>query len=51
MFYMYAEIGKVEHTEMQLKFQNLPNPSVFITTPRVGGTSVNPTAANHAVVT
>jgi len=48
---MYAEMGNDEHTEMQLKFQNLPNPSVFITTPKVGGMSLNLTAANHIVVT
>ena len=27
VFYMYAEIGNDERTEMQLKFQDSPNPS------------------------
>jgi hypothetical protein len=48
---MYAEMGNDEHTEMQLKFQDSPNPSVFVTTPKVGGRGLNLTAANHAVTT
>jgi len=48
---MYAEMGNDERTEMQLKFQDSPNPSVFVTTPKVGGTGLNLTAANHAVIT
>ena len=51
IFYMYAEMGNDERTEMQLKFQDSPNPSVFVTTPKVGGTGLNLTAANHAVIT
>jgi len=51
IFHMYAEMGNDERTEMQLKFQDSRNPSVFITTPKVGGTGLNLTAANHAVVT
>jgi len=51
IFYMYAEMGNNERTEMQLKFQDSPNPSEFVTTPKVGGTGLNPTAANHAVIT
>jgi len=51
MFYMYAEMGNNECTEMQLKFQDSPNPSVFVTTPKMGGTGLNITAANHAVIT
>jgi len=51
IFYMYTEIGNDEGTEMQLTFQELPNPSVFITTPKEGGTGHNLTAANHAVIT
>jgi len=35
----------------QLEFQDSPNPSVFVTTPKVGGTGLNLTAANHAVIT
>jgi hypothetical protein len=31
IFYMYAEMGNDERTEMQLKFQDSPNPSVFVT--------------------
>jgi hypothetical protein len=51
IFYMFAEMGNDEGTEMQLKFQDCPNPSVFVTTPKVGGISHNLTAANHAVIT
>jgi len=51
IFQMYAEMGDDERTEMQLRFQDSRNPSVFITMPRVGGTSLNLTAANHAVIT
>jgi hypothetical protein len=47
---MYAEMGKDERTEMQLKFQDSPNPSVFVTTPKVDGTGFNLTAANYAVI-
>jgi SNF2 family DNA or RNA helicase len=36
---------------MQLKFQDARNPSVFVTTPKVGGTGLNLTAANHVVIT
>jgi len=48
---MFAEMGNDERTEMQLKFQDLPNPSVFVTTPKVGGTGLNLTATNHVVIT
>jgi hypothetical protein len=51
IFYTYGEMGNDECTEIQLKFQDSPNPSVFVTTPKVGGTSRNFTAANHAVIT
>jgi len=51
IFPMYAEMGNDERTEMQLKFQDTRNPSVFIPTPKVGGTGLNHTAANHAVIT
>ena len=44
-------MGNDERTEMLLKSQDLPNPSVFVTTPKVGGTGLDPTAANHAVIT
>jgi len=49
--YMYMEMGNDECTEMQLKFHDSPNPSVFATTPTVGGTGLNLTAANHVVIT
>ena len=48
---MHAEMGNDESTEMQLKFQDSPSPSVFISTPKVGGMSQNLTTANHAVIT
>jgi len=48
---MYAAMGNNERTEMQLKFQDSSNPSVFVTTPKVGGMGLNFTAANHAVLT
>jgi len=51
IFYMFAEMGNDERTEMQLKFQDSPNPSVSVTIPKVGGTGLNLTAANHAVIT
>ena len=49
-FHMYAEMGNDQHTEMQLKLQDSLNPSVFVATPKVGGTSLNVTAANYAVI-
>jgi len=51
MFLMYAEMGYDEQTEMQFKIQDLRNPTVCLTTPKVHGTGLNLTAANHAVVT
>jgi hypothetical protein len=51
IFHMYAEMGNDERTEMQLKFQDSRNPSVFITTPKVGRTGLNLTTAYHAVIT
>jgi len=51
ILHMYAEIGNDKRTEVQLKFQDSRNPAVFITTPKVGGTGLNLTAANHAVIT
>jgi len=49
--HMYAEMGNDEPTEMQLKSHDSRNPSVFITTPKVGRTGLNLTAANYAVIT
>ena len=51
IFYMFGEMGNDERTEMQLKLQVSPNPSVFVTTPKVGRTGLNHTAANHAGLT
>jgi len=51
IFYMYAEMGNDERTEMQFKFQDSPNPSEFVSAPKVDGTGLNLTAANHAVLT
>jgi len=48
---MYAEMSNDERTEMQLKFQDLPNPFVFITSPKVGGTDLNLTGANYVIIT
>ena len=46
---MYVEMGDDERTKMQLTSEHLPNPTVFVTTPKVGGTGLNLAAANHAV--
>jgi len=46
---MYPEIGNDEQTEMQLEFQDSRHPSAVVTTPGVGSSSLNVTAANHAV--
>jgi len=51
IFHMYAEMRNDGRTEMQLRFQDSCNPSVFVMTPKVGGTGLNHTAANHAVIT
>jgi hypothetical protein len=48
---MYSEMGNDECTEIQLKFQDSRNPSEFITTCKVGGPSLNITAANDVVIT
>jgi hypothetical protein len=51
IFNMYAQMGNHEFTEMQLKFQDLRNPSVFVTTPKVSRTGPKLKALNHAVIT
>jgi len=51
IFHMYADMGTDERTEMQLKFQHARNPSVFVTTPKVGRPGSHLTTANHAVIT
>jgi len=48
---MYAAMGNDEYTQMQLKFQDSRNPSVFVTTPKVGRTALYLKAAKHAVIT
>jgi len=48
---MFAEMRNDEHPEMQRKFQHSPNPSVVVTTPKVGGIGLNLPAANHVVIT
>jgi SNF2 family DNA or RNA helicase len=48
---MYSEMSNDERTEMQLKFQDSRNLSVFVMTLKVCGTSLNLPAANDAVIT
>jgi hypothetical protein len=48
---MYADMGNNELTEMQSKFQDSQNSSVFVHTPKVGGTGLSVKAANYAVIT
>jgi SNF2 family DNA or RNA helicase len=48
---MYSEMGNDEDTELQLKPQDSPNRSGFLTTPKVGRTGLNLTAGNHVVLT
>jgi len=51
VFNMFAEMANHERPEMQIKFPDSPNPSVFVTTPKVSGPGLNLTVANHAVIT
>ena len=48
---MYAEMGSNERTDMQQTFRDSPNPYVNVTTPKLCGTDLNLTGANHAVMT
>jgi hypothetical protein len=48
---MYADMGNDEHREIHLKFYDSRNPSGFTTTPNLGGTDLNHTPTNHAVIT
>jgi hypothetical protein len=50
IIYMSVEMGNDESTEMQLILQDLPNPVVFVTTPKVGRTGLNLRAAKDAVL-
>ena len=51
IFHMYAVMGNDECTEMHLKILDSRNPSVFVTTPKVGGTGLYFTAADHELIT
>jgi len=51
ILHKYAEMGNDEHTVMQLKSQDSQNVSIFVGTPKVGRTSLNLTAAIHAIMT
>jgi len=50
-FHLYAEISNGDHREMQLKFLDWRNPSVFVNTPNMCGTGLNLSVANHPVIT
>jgi hypothetical protein len=47
---MYTEMGDAKRIEMQLHCQDAHNPSVFVTTPKVGGTGLNLPAAHHVLI-
>jgi len=47
---MYAERGNDNQTEMQLQYQGLSNPAVFVTTLKIGGTGLHQMAAIHAAL-
>lgn len=49
-FCIYPEMSNVECSEMQLTFRDIPYPLVFLTTPKVSWTGLNPTTANNVVV-
>jgi hypothetical protein len=51
IFHMYADMGNDERTEMQLKFQDSRNLSLFVSTPTAGRTGQYLTPSNHRVVT
>jgi len=51
IFYVCVEMGNDECTEMQLKFEYSLISSLFVTTPKLGATDPNPTAADHEVST
>jgi len=50
IFHMYAEMCNDELIEMLLRSQDSRNPSVFVMTPKVGGTGPDLTAVNNAVI-
>jgi len=51
IFYTYTEMGNDERPDLLLKLKDSPNPSGFITTPKVGGMGLNLTVATNAVIT
>jgi len=50
IIHTYAQVGIDQHLDMQLKMQTSPNPSVFITRPKVCRTGLPLTTANHEVI-
>lgn len=48
---MYTDIVNNKWTETKLTFQDGLNPSLFITTPRVGGTCLTVEPTYHAITT
>jgi len=51
IFNIFAEMSNDQQTEIQLKLHDSTNPSGLGTTPNVGGSGLNLTAVNHAVIT
>lgn len=47
IFHVCVEMCKAECTEMQLKFQNSENPSVFVAAPTPGGTGLSVPVEHH----
>jgi hypothetical protein len=50
-FHIYGETGDAEQTEVLQKFQDSPNPSVLVTTPKAVWTGLKLTSVNYAVIT
>jgi len=50
VFYMFAEMGNGENTEMLLKFPDSPHPTAFVTRSKVGGTGLSLIAPNDAFI-
>jgi len=50
VFPKFTEMDINKYTAIQLRFQNSPNPSVLVTTPKVAGHGLNFTAVNDAVI-
>jgi len=47
---MYAERGYYDQLEMQLQYQDLSNPTMLVTIPKIAGTGLNQMAAIHAAL-